>query len=141
VSIVKTKVLNYMKERGWSTVTTSERSGIPVVTIKSIIYGKSSGQRITTLEKLAKAFDCTVNDLITDTDAKESKNGQFNADLLKECLDAVEIYLEKKNLIYKKEKVMKVIENLSSLFSKKKNKNIPYTIDDDVIEWIINNTK
>lgn len=130
-----------MKERGWSTVTTSERSGLPVVTIKSIIYGKSSGQRITTLEKLAKAFDCTVNDLITDTDAKESKNGQFNADLFKECLDAVEIYLEKKNLIYKKEKVMKVIENLSSLFSKKKNKNIPYTIDDDVIEWIINNTK
>lgn len=54
---VKEKVSQCMREKGWSIVTTAERSGVPAATIKSIIYGKSTSQRVVTLEKLAKVLD------------------------------------------------------------------------------------
>lgn len=140
MSGVREKISHHMREKGWSVVTTSERSGVPVATIKSIIYGKKPAtQRITTLEKLAKVFDCTVNDLITEENVAEVK--KLDVELFKECLDAVELYLKHKDLDLHKEKLMRVIESLSSLLLKKKIKNLPYAIDDDTIEWIIDNTK
>ena len=128
-----------MRERGWSIVTTAERSGVPAATIKSIIYGKSTSQRIVTLEKLAKVFECSISDLTEESD--EIKNRRFDKELFKECLDAVELFLRQKNLEIHKEKLMMVIENLSSLLIKKKNKGLAYSIDDETIEWIIDNTK
>ena len=128
-----------MRERGWSIVTTAERSGVPAATIKSIIYGKSTSQRIVTLEKLAKVFECSISNLTEESDG--IKNRRFDKELFKECLDAVELFLRQKNLEIHKEKLMMVIENLSSLLIKKKNKGLAYSIDDETIEWIIDNTK
>jgi len=136
---VKEKVSQCMREKGWSIVTTAERSGVPAATIKSIIYGKSNNQKVTTLEKLAKVFECSINDLLEEADGVE--NRKVDAELFKECLDAVELFLRKKNLEIRKEKLMMVIENLSSLLIKKKNKGLVYSIDDETIEWIIDNTK
>lgn len=136
---VKEKVSQCMRAKGWSIVTTAERSGVPAATIKSIIYGKSNNQKVTTLEKLAKVFECSINDLVEEADGVE--NRKVDAELFKECLDAVELFLRKKNLEIRKEKLMMVIENLSSLLIKKKNKGLVYSIDDETIEWIIDNTK
>jgi DNA-binding Xre family transcriptional regulator len=61
---VQENVIYQIKKKGWSIVTASQRSGLPEITIKSIIYGKSNNQRLSTLEKLAKAFECNVNELI-----------------------------------------------------------------------------
>jgi DNA-binding Xre family transcriptional regulator len=61
---VKENVIYKIKKKGWSIVTTSQRSGLPEITIKSIIYGTTNSQRFSTLEKLAKAFECDVNELI-----------------------------------------------------------------------------
>jgi DNA-binding Xre family transcriptional regulator len=140
MSSVKEKVSNHMKEKGWSIVTTSERSGVPAATIKSIIYGKSTAQKTSTLEKLAKVFECTVADLLAEENEKESKK-KHDTELFKKCLDAVESFSRKKGLKLSKEKIMKVVESLSSLLLKKKNKNLPYSIDDVTIEWIVDNIK
>lgn len=136
---VKEKVSQRMREKGWSIVTTAERSGVPAATIKSIIYGKSSNQKVTTLEKLAKVFECSISDLVEEAEVVE--NRRVDKELFKECLDAVELFLSQKNLEIRKEKLMMVIENLSSLLIKKKNKGLAYSIDDETIEWIIDNTK
>jgi len=139
MSITQKKVKNYLEKKGWSIVTASEKSGLPVTTIKSIIYGKSAGQRVTTLEKLAKAFDCSVNDLIADTNDLKINNEQLDITLFRECLDTVAIYLQKKQLSHPKHKIMKVVDSLFSLLIKKKQRNLPYLIDDETIEWIIDN--
>lgn len=136
---VKEKVSQHMREKGWSIVTTAERSGVPAATIKSIIYGKSNNQKVTTLEKLAKVFECSISDLVEEAEGVESR--RVDKELFKECLDAVELFLSQKNLEIRKEKLMMVIENLSSLLIKKKNKGLAYSIDDETIEWIIDNTK
>ncbi len=136
---VKEKVAQHMREKGWSIVTTAERSGVPAATIKSIIYGKSNNQKVTTLEKLAKVFECSISDLVEEAEGVE--NRRVDKELFKECLDAVELFLSQKNLEIRKEKLMMVVENLSSLLIKKKNKGLTYSIDDETIEWIIDNTK
>jgi DNA-binding Xre family transcriptional regulator len=140
MSITQKKVKDYLGEKGWSIVTASEKSGLPVTTIKSIIYGKSAGQRVSTLEKLAKAFDCSVNDLITDLDdGNQSNNEQLDTVLFKECIDAVELYLQHKPLSYSKQKIVVAVDSLFSLLIKKKRRNLPYSIDNDTIEWIFEN--
>ena len=137
--ITQKKVKTYIKEKGWSIITAAEKSGLPAATIKSIIYGKSPNQKISTLEKLAKAFDCQVSDLITDDEVKQSSNEQIDRVLFKECLSAVELYLAQNNLNYSKQKIMKIIDSLFSLFIRKKKDNNPYVIDNATIAWIIDN--
>lgn len=135
--ITQKKVKGYLEKKGWSIVTASEKSGLPIPTIKSIIYGKSANQRITTLEKLAKAFDCNVSDLIDDND--DIGNEKIDLELFKECFDAVESYLVKNNLEFSKDKTMKIIDSLFSLAFRKKRKKSPYSTDNETIEWIIDN--
>jgi len=137
MNITQKKVKDYLEKKGWSIVTASEKSGIPLPTIKSIIYGKSVNQRIATLEKLAKAFDCSVGDLIDDNG--DIGNEKVDLELFKECLDAVETYLLKNSLEFSKDKTMKIIDSLFSLAFRKKKKNVPHLADDETIEWIIDN--
>jgi transcriptional regulator with XRE-family HTH domain len=137
MNITQKKVKSYLEKKGWSIVTASGKSGLPIPTIKSIIYGKSTNQRITTLEKLAKAFDCNVSDLIDDND--NIANEKVDLELFKECLDAVELNLAKNKLEFSKNNIMKIIDSLFSLSFRKKSKKLPYSIDDETIEWIIDN--
>jgi transcriptional regulator with XRE-family HTH domain len=139
---IKEKVSLYMKEKGWSIPTTSERSGVPATTIKSIIYGNSSTHRISTLEKLAKVFDCTIDDLIVEESKnKPLSNKSLDKELFQQCIDAVESFIENNKLKYDKEKVAKIIDGLFSLLHKKKNQNFSYEIDNATIEWIADNVK
>jgi transcriptional regulator with XRE-family HTH domain len=137
MNITQKKVKDYLEKKGWSIVTAAEKSGLPLPTIKSIIYGKSANQRITTLEKLAKAFDCNVGDLIGDNEDANSE--KLDLELFKECLDTVESYLTRNNLEFSKDKTMKIIDSLFSLAFRKKKKNISYKADDETIDWIIDN--
>lgn len=108
------------------------------MTIKSIVYGKEgSGHRTSTLEKLAKAFNCSVSSLVSEDN--DEKDQQVDTDLFKQCLDAVASYCERKEIVCERNKMMRVVENVVSLYSKKKAKNISYVIDDDTIEWLMGN--
>jgi len=128
-----------MHERGWSIPETARRAGLPLPTVKNILYGDNSTHRTNTLEKLAKAFGCTIDNLVIDDLA--IKEDKLDTDLFKECLDTVESYCSEKKLACEKGKMLKVVESLVSLYSKKKAKNEPYKIDDDTIEWIMGNIK
>lgn len=137
MSIVQKKVKEYIKDKGWSIVTTAQKSGIPLATVKSIIYGKSTNQKISTLEKLADAFDCNVSDLTGET--SNAKNQEIDFDLFKECMYRLEEYVSSNHLMLSEEKKMRTVDNLFSLYIKKKQHNNQYTIDDDTIDWMINN--
>ena len=133
---VKENIIYQIKQKGWSIVTTSQRSGIPEVTIKSIIYGKSNNQKLTTLEKFAKAFGCSVSDLIADKPNQEDENNNaknFDQKLFNKASKNVEKYLSVKDLNFDKSKTLKIIDAVYSLMKKKKNEEV----DDSMIEWII----
>jgi len=133
---VKENIIYQIKQKGWSIVTTSQRSGIPEVTIKSIIYGKKNNQRLTTLEKFAKAFGCSVSDLIADKPNQEDENNNaknFDQKLYNKASKKVEKYLGAKDLNFDKSKTLKIIDAVYSLMKKQKTEEI----DSVMIEWII----
>ena len=133
---VKENVIYQIKQKGWSIVTTSQRSGIPEVTIKSIIYGKSNNQKLTTLEKFAKAFGCSVSDLIADKPNQEDENNNaknFDQKLFNKASKNVEKYLSTKDINFDKSKTIKIIDAVYSLMKKQKTEEI----DSVMIEWII----
>ena len=133
---VKENIIYQIKQKGWSIVTTSQRSGIPEVTIKSIIYGKSNNQKLTTLEKFAKAFGCSVSDLIADKPNQEDENNNaknFDQKLFNKASKNVEKYLRAKDLNFDKSKTIKIIDAVYSLMKKQKTEEI----DGVMIEWII----
>jgi DNA-binding Xre family transcriptional regulator len=139
---VRENVIYQIKKKGWSIVTTSQRSGLPEITIKSIIYGKSNSQRLSTLEKLAKAFDCSVNELIDNkVHQEDEKNNAKNFDkkLFNKASNDVAKYLSDKGINFDKQKTVKLIDALYSLMIKNKNKKITTAIDEGMIEWIIDN--
>jgi len=133
---VKENIIYQIKQKGWSIVTTSQRSGIPEVTIKSIIYGKSNNQKLTTLEKFAKAFGCSVSDLIADKPNQEDENNNaknFDQKLFNKASKNVEKYLSTKDINFDKSKTIKIIDAVYSLMQRKKSEEV----DDSMIEWII----
>ena len=133
---VKENIIYQIKQKGWSIVTTSQRSGIPEVTIKSIIYGKKNNQRLTTLEKFAKAFGCSVSDLIADKPNQEGENNNaknFDQKLYNKASKKVEKYLSAKDINFDKSKTIKIIDAVYSLMKKQKTEEI----DSVMIEWII----
>ena len=133
---VKENIIYQIKQKGWSIVTTSQRSGIPEVTIKSIIYGRKNNQKLTTLEKFAKAFGCSVSDLIADKPNQEGENNNaknFDQKLYNKASKKVEKYLGAKDLNFDKSKTIKIIDAVYSLMKKQKTEEI----DSVMIEWII----
>ena len=133
---VKENIIYQIKQKGWSIVTTSQRSGIPEVTIKSIIYGRKNNQRLTTLEKFAKAFGCSVSDLIEDKPNQEGENNNaknFDQKLYNKASKKVEKYLSTKDINFDKSKTIKIIDAVYSLMKKQKTEEI----DSVMIEWII----
>lgn len=130
-------VKNMMKKKGWTIVQTSQRSLVPQITIKSIIYGKSINPKLETLEKLAKAFDCSINELTQKhISIKTSNNNEdFDLKLFNIASGEVEKYLTAKNINFEKNKTIKLINSVYSFMQTKKIKKI----DDEIIGWILNN--
>lgn len=58
-----------MKEYKWSAPKLSERSGVPLPSLKSILHGQSKNPRKTTINALANAFNCEVSEFELAPDA------------------------------------------------------------------------
>lgn len=58
-------------DRGFTQVEVSDRSGVPLDTLRKIEAG-GRNSRIDTLEKLARSLDVTVNDLLVEQKAQAS---------------------------------------------------------------------
>lgn len=65
MGLVKLRIQEFTKERGWTLKEVSERSGVNYSTLKT--YARSPGMATvdaTALVKLARLFDVTIEDLI-----------------------------------------------------------------------------
>lgn len=137
MSHIGDQVARKIKDKRWSIVTTASRSGVPIATLKSIIYGYANEPKVQVLEKLANVFDCNISDLVG-ANQVDNCNVAVDLALFEECHHALEAYVERHGEVAK-DKKMQAIDYLMSLFAKKKAKNMTYQIDDDVIEWILDN--
>ena len=143
MNAVGKKVLEHIHNHGWSVPTTAKRSGLPIPTVKNIIYGNSQTHKKQTLEKLAHAFGCKVEDLNDYSEnvavARSKKDEKHDFEILDECFDALKSYLSKRNLSYNNKQLMKAVDNLSSFVIKKRVADPAYKIRDDIIEVILDN--
>ena len=65
MGLVRLKIREFAKERGWTLKEVSERSGIVYSTLRT--YARSPGMAtvdVTALLKLARTFDVAIEDLI-----------------------------------------------------------------------------
>lgn len=65
MGLVRLRIREFAKERGWTIKQVSERSGVHYSTLKT--YARSSGMATvdaTALVKLAQAFEVTIEELI-----------------------------------------------------------------------------
>jgi transcriptional regulator with XRE-family HTH domain len=142
MNTVGKKVLEYISNHGWSVPTTAKRSGLPIPTVKNIIYGSSLTHKKQTLEKLANAFGCKVedlNDYSENTATPRVKKDNHDFEVLDECFDAIKSFISRRKLSYSNKQLMKVVDNLSSFVIKKRVTDPSYKIRDDIIECILDN--
>ena len=100
-----------------------------------------SNQKLATLEKLAKAFGCSIGELVDDRiypEDDKNNNQNFDQKLFNKASKNVEKYLKNKEINFNKQKTIKLIYKLYSLMIK--NKKISTSIDENIIEWVIDNT-
>jgi transcriptional regulator with XRE-family HTH domain len=65
MGLVRLRIREYAKERGWTIKEVSERSGVVYSTLRT--YARSPGLAtvdVTALQKLARTFDVMMEDLI-----------------------------------------------------------------------------
>ncbi|HIK32527.1 MAG TPA: helix-turn-helix transcriptional regulator [Oscillatoriales cyanobacterium M59_W2019_021] len=65
MGLIRLRIQEFSKERGWTLKEVSERSGVNYSTLKT--YARSSGMAmadVTALVKLARVFDVMLEDLI-----------------------------------------------------------------------------
>jgi transcriptional regulator with XRE-family HTH domain len=142
MNTIREKIIEHIQSRGWSVPTTAKRSGLPIPTIKNIVYGKSLTHKKRTLEKLANAFGCRVEDLSCPSQipivAKTERNNP-DFEVLDECFHALRSYIKNRNLPYNTKQWLKVIDNLSSFVIKKRASDSSYKLMDDIVECTLDN--
>ena len=85
-------ILKKMKEKGFNTLSLSEKTGISVSTINKIVYGVTTNPTIDNLQAIANALNCRVDDFI---DREEPTQGYY---LDPEAAEAAQEMFERKEL-------------------------------------------
>lgn len=141
MNVVGKKVLEQIESHGWSVPTTAKRSGLPLPTVKNIIYGNSLTHKKQTLEKLANAFGCKIEDLNdyseSATKSVKTKKDSHDFEILDECFESIKSYIGRKNLSCSNKQLMKLVDQLSSFVIKKRAADPSYKIRDDIIECLL----
>lgn len=60
------KLQRIMKEKGYNTSTISERAGLSVSTVNKIVYGIAKNPTLDSVQAIAKALECTLDELVSD---------------------------------------------------------------------------
>lgn len=140
MSQISLNLKNLMKERGWSMKHTAEMAELPLPTLRSIIYGQSKNQKQTTLSKIAKAFQCSIDSLSTESDNDNYRNISFNEQDIVTIINSYDIlkkYLADANSSISKDKQAKVVSKLISLCAVNDNHNQKFSPDSAFIKWLI----
>lgn len=140
MSQISLKLRNLMKERGWSMRHTAKIADLPIATLRSIIYGQSKNQKQTTLTKIAKAFQCSIDSLSMISDNDNSRSNSLNEQDICITIDNYNIltaYLADMNLSISKDKQVKIISKLNSLGAINNRQNQKFSPDSTLIKWLI----
>ena len=115
------KIAEMRKTRGWTIDELSDRSGVPVSTIKKISAGITKRPNIETVKAIVHAMGFTLDDLDDESVLEEKKMSPSDAtvpeeDIIKDAADiyeAVEKFATKKNIDQKRiEKAIRILEIL-----------------------------
>ena len=115
------KIAEMRKTRGWTIDELSDRSGVPVSTIKKISAGITKRPNIETVKAIVHAMGFTLDDLDDESVLEEKKISPSEAtvpeeDIIKDDADiyeAVEKFATKNNIDQKRiEKAIRILEIL-----------------------------
>ncbi len=115
------KIAEMRKTRGWTIDELSDRSGVPVSTIKKISAGITKRPNIETVKAIVHAMGFTLDDLDDGSVLEEKKMSPSDAtvpeeDIIKDAVDiyeAVEKFATKNNIDQKRiEKAIRILEIL-----------------------------
>jgi len=121
---LKNNILLLMSAQNLTAYGITKKSNLKIATIQNILYGKSKNPTIGVLKELAKALNCSVADLIDDTQTvREFLDDQWDARLYFSIVSYLgEIFSERnKNLSYKEiQKIIKEVYEYSFQNNSKK---------------------
>ncbi len=132
-----------MKEKRLTAKALASITGVKESTIHNLTTGRSKNPTLKNLRALAKAFQCTVSELVGDEELHVMISGDepaamatWNHKLYIDTLLTVGKLLDTQNVFLKKMHIYKVIEDVYR-YSQKKNKE---TVDVDFAEWKLEDT-
>lgn len=122
-------------DKSWSIAEVSRKSGIPLSTLKKIVYGVTKNHSQSTLEKIAKAFNVSVSSIISDNESSTSH--AMDAYLFQESVDIVSAKLFSLKIKLDKLEEMNAIETIYYYLLEKRKRVPHYKIDDAFVSWVI----
>ena len=66
ITALSNRMKELMRAKDWDIEDVAEKSGLPYETVRNVYYGKTADPKISTIMKLAKAFNLSVNCLMGD---------------------------------------------------------------------------
>ena len=113
------RIQTKMEDQKLSVRELERKSGLSVGAVQNIINGRSSNPGIEFVASVAKALNCSVDELLNDSSTSrpkaensQSKTVTWNAELYKDCTNKVEDYLKSKNIKPDSDKILELIKDV-----------------------------
>lgn len=138
------RIQTKMEEQKLSIRELERKSGLSVGAVQSIINGRSSNPGIEFVASVAKALDCSVDELLNNSSASSSPYSKteksqnratviWNANLYKDCTTEVESHLSSQNIKTDSDKILEIIRDVY-LYALECKANQP---DSRFVKWLI----
>jgi transcriptional regulator with XRE-family HTH domain len=140
---LKLQIKNRINSMNINVRALERKAGLNIGTVNNILHGTSTNPTAETLIALAKAFECTIDDLLNIENNKnmnESANNfesfqsfQWNSSLFLSIVVELNKQIKNKHLYINSGKVLSIINEIY-LYSLKKNKD---TVEESLVEWLL----
>ncbi len=134
------KIQTKMEHQRLSIRELERKSGLNVGAVQNIINGRSTNPGIEFVASIAKALNCSVDELLdnsskltNDNRSHSTSSPTWNANLYKDCTTNVENYLKSKNISIDSDKILEIIKDVY-LYALECSTNQP---DTRFIKWLI----
>jgi transcriptional regulator with XRE-family HTH domain len=89
IYMIRCKIEGMRQEKHWTIEQLSQKSGVPLGTVKHVLYGETADLYISIVYKLVKAMGGTI-EIVEDSDAKNQKDIVEKLKDLKVCIHSLE---------------------------------------------------
>jgi transcriptional regulator with XRE-family HTH domain len=130
----------YIDKKGFSVAALERKAGLKLNVLRNILKGQSKKPTAETLQGIASAIGCSVEDLLQ---GRTETTSEFNKlvhsptvghpILLQETLKAILDYATRNKLTFTVQQTLYILEETYAYFAQK----TPPQIDKDFIEWFI----